>query len=208
MENARTAGSAGTGHPQPSRPSCHGFVRSRWVRESQRLKLLLQETRASKKAPRSRGLSVSIKRNRSLDVEETAQLLRAARVAQLSQRLGLYLADPLAGDVELLADFLEGVVGVHVDAEAHAQHLGLARGQAGEHVAHGFHQVGVGGGIDRGLDVGVLDRSEEHTSELQSLMRISYAVFCLKTKTTYPETLQRGPQTDTYTYQHEHIVLQ
>src|SRR3546814_9743530 len=27
-----------------------------------------------------------------------------------------------------------------------------------------------------------LARSEEHTSELQSLMRISYAVFCLKTK--------------------------
>src|SRR3546814_3181438 len=27
-----------------------------------------------------------------------------------------------------------------------------------------------------------LDRSEEHTSELQSLMRISYAVFCLKKK--------------------------
>src|SRR3546814_3374636 len=32
----------------------------------------------------------------------------------------------------------------------------------------------------------VLDaRSEEHTSELQSLMRISYAVFCLKKKNTY-----------------------
>src|SRR3546814_9503684 len=34
-------------------------------------------------------------------------------------------------------------------------------------------------------------RSEEHTSELQSLMRISYAVFCLKTKinlTTYTST--------------------
>src|SRR3546814_4411195 len=32
----------------------------------------------------------------------------------------------------------------------------------------------------------VLDgRSEEHTSELQSLMRISYAVFCLKTTTTH-----------------------
>src|SRR3546814_3422512 len=29
-----------------------------------------------------------------------------------------------------------------------------------------------------------LRRSEEHTSELQSLMRISYAVFCLKKKTT------------------------
>src|SRR3546814_2672785 len=32
--------------------------------------------------------------------------------------------------------------------------------------------------------VPVAGRSEEHTSELQSLMRISYAVFCLKKKTT------------------------
>src|SRR3546814_6628004 len=30
----------------------------------------------------------------------------------------------------------------------------------------------------------LLNRSEEHTSELQSLMRISYAVFCLKKKNT------------------------
>src|SRR3546814_2420942 len=30
---------------------------------------------------------------------------------------------------------------------------------------------------------GIIARSEEHTSELQSLMRISYAVFCLKKKT-------------------------
>src|SRR3546814_3928834 len=32
-------------------------------------------------------------------------------------------------------------------------------------------------------DESALHRSEEHTSELQSLMRISYAVFCLKKKT-------------------------
>src|SRR3546814_1511385 len=32
-------------------------------------------------------------------------------------------------------------------------------------------------------------RSEEHTSELQSLMRISYAVFCLKKKTQHHTTL-------------------
>src|SRR3546814_3461007 len=39
-------------------------------------------------------------------------------------------------------------------------------------------------------------RSEEHTSELQSLMRISYAVFCLKTKTkvTALTLLQRRSQ--------------
>src|SRR3546814_2580030 len=32
------------------------------------------------------------------------------------------------------------------------------------------------------VSLGVVTRSEEHTSELQSLMRISYAVFCLKKK--------------------------
>src|SRR3546814_3199826 len=35
--------------------------------------------------------------------------------------------------------------------------------------------------------------SEEHTSELQSLMRISYAVFCLKKKTTNPKTTPTHP---------------
>src|SRR3546814_8208956 len=35
------------------------------------------------------------------------------------------------------------------------------------------------------LAIEVLLRSEEHTSELQSLMRISYAVFCLKKKKKY-----------------------
>src|SRR3546814_2128704 len=35
--------------------------------------------------------------------------------------------------------------------------------------------------------LGVGERSEEHTSELQSLMRISYAVFCLKKKTKESE---------------------
>src|SRR3546814_5399175 len=61
-----------------------------------------------------------------------------------------------------------------------------ARGQALELDALARHvepvvQVLVVG--DQFLDLGVgLVRSEEHTSELQSLMRISYAVFCLKKK--------------------------
>src|SRR3546814_4857665 len=44
-------------------------------------------------------------------------------------------------------------------------------------------------------------RSEEHTSELQSLMRISYAVFCLKKKTTTRSAphLNRHHQTQTHT---------
>src|SRR3546814_6887222 len=44
-------------------------------------------------------------------------------------------------------------------------------------------------------------RSEEHTSELQSLMRISYAVFCLKKKTTQNHIKQTQDMevNDTYT---------
>src|SRR3546814_7107765 len=42
-------------------------------------------------------------------------------------------------------------------------------------------------------------RSEEHTSELQSLMRISYAVFCLKTKTqNHSRTIIAQLSTSTY----------
>src|SRR3546814_10791143 len=40
-------------------------------------------------------------------------------------------------------------------------------------------------------DPSVRRRSEEHTSELQSLMRISYAVFCLKKKNTKHHTHER-----------------
>src|SRR3546814_8403963 len=51
--------------------------------------------------------------------------------------------------------------------------------------------VGLAAGFDKNAEVpdamlrqgfGFVERSEEHTSELQSLMRISYAVFCLKKK--------------------------
>src|SRR3546814_6368968 len=42
-------------------------------------------------------------------------------------------------------------------------------------------------------------RSEEHTSELQSLMRISYAVFCLKKKKTNKNTLKREARVQTIT---------
>src|SRR3546814_9379388 len=41
----------------------------------------------------------------------------------------------------------------------------------------------------------LIGRSEEHTSELQSLMRISYAVFCLKKKTITLKTIY-NTQTD------------
>src|SRR3546814_5402877 len=50
------------------------------------------------------------------------------------------------------------------------------------------------------------DRSEEHTSELQSLMRISYAVFCLKKK--IKQTQKRKQQELTYTTHDTTTLLQ
>src|SRR3546814_6368592 len=41
---------------------------------------------------------------------------------------------------------------------------------------------------DQRIPLAEVGRSEEHTSELQSLMRISYAVFCLKKKKTHIHT--------------------
>src|SRR3546814_1583647 len=66
---------------------------------------------------------------------------------------------------------------------------GLELGQVARQVAlaqpaHGFEEAELDqlGTAEHGQDR--QPRSEEHTSELQSLMRISYAVFCLKKKIT------------------------
>src|SRR3546814_2313003 len=49
------------------------------------------------------------------------------------------------------------------------------------------------------------DRSEEHTSELQSIMRISYAVFCLKKKTRKNRTNRLTVITNTRPLQITHL---
>src|SRR3546814_1073507 len=48
-------------------------------------------------------------------------------------------------------------------------------------------------------------RSEEHTSELQSLMRISYAVFCLKKKNQHQSTNKIYPSTTSITLTQHHL---
>ena len=71
-------------------------------------------------------------------VEEAAQVIGAGGVAQFAQRLGFDLTNPLARHVKLLADLFQCVVGIHVDTEAHAEHLGFARGQAAQYFAGRF----------------------------------------------------------------------
>src|SRR5690606_37037670 len=90
-------------------------------------------------------------------VEEGAQMLASRRVTQLAQCLGFDLADTFTGDIELLAHFLEGVVSIHVDTEAHAQNLGFTGGKAGQYFASGFLEAFDGGHVDRGLHGAVLD---------------------------------------------------
>src|SRR3546814_3298069 len=62
----------------------------------------------------------------------------------------------------------------------------------------------------RAITTRTANRSEEHTSELQSLMRISYAVFCLKKKNTtnYDKTLlTQSPSTKETTEKDETALL-
>src|SRR3546814_6607457 len=76
----------------------------------------------------------------------------------------------------------------------------------GGHLQHPFENIGNDRGIASfpKIDCSRSRRSEEHTSELQSLMRISYAVFCLKKKTkrqkTYRQLTQQSVQHTTQTY--------
>src|SRR3546814_1953271 len=51
---------------------------------------------------------------------------------------------------------------------------------------------------------GPIARSEEHTSELQSLMRISYAVFCLKKKNHINKTYTSNPHTYSKSLDYHH----
>src|SRR3546814_8330359 len=87
------------------------------------------------------------------------------RLERLVKALGVaasfhHPAGELVDDDDLVV--LDDVVGVALEQRVRAQRL--------VRVVH------------EGTVVDVVERSEEHTSELQSLMRISYAVFCLKKK--------------------------
>src|SRR3546814_3604690 len=94
-----------------------------------------------------------------------------------------------------ISDWSSDVCSSDLARRERAQRVGLFASALGDHAGiddggdHG-HRAGdaarVGDGLHHTRRAGDAesgnDRSEEHTSELQSLMRISYAVFCLKKK--------------------------
>src|SRR3546814_2254830 len=95
---------------------------------------------------------------------------------------GLPVAAPSVGDVgQMVAEANWPYIAPHVDAvELRDMITMLARDKA-ERKAVGAHNQAKAQAT----------RSEEHTSELQSLMRNSYAVFCLKKKKTNKQSRVR-----------------
>src|SRR3546814_8178311 len=95
-------------------------------------------------------------------------LVGIARLQRLHLRIGV-----AAGAED---QFLERIIGAA--GRRRAEDRDRDRGQRGVHVLPRLRGVGLAIRVRRERLIDV--RSEEHTSELQSLMRISYPVFCLK----------------------------
>src|SRR3546814_3100102 len=89
-----------------------------------------------------------------------------------------YLAAQLFVDVDAFADYGQRAQTRNDHADIAARHLGLHPFRRGDIPLALDLAARAAERTDRGEPI----RSEEHTSELQSLMRISYAVFCLKKK--------------------------
>src|SRR3546814_2959249 len=97
----------------------------------------------------------------------------------------LTLADQKNGTV-IAAGLPSELMVTRPDILAAEEKLRAARANIGAARAAFFPSISLTGSIG----FASTDRSEEHTSELQSLMRISYAVFCLKKKTPRHITIQ------------------
>src|SRR3546814_6730734 len=100
-------------------------------------------------------------------------------------RISDWSSDVCSSDLRGVDFEFDGVADIgdaHVDAEVAALDRGFGLEPHGFLLVHADAravEVDVEGD---GLGYAIEGRSEEHTSELQSLMRISYAVFCLKKK--------------------------
>jgi hypothetical protein len=70
-------------------------------------------------------------------------------VLQFPECFCLDLTDTFARDAKLLADLLKCVIGVHADAETHAEHTFFARRKRRQNTRHGFFEVGLNRGINR-----------------------------------------------------------
>src|SRR3546814_4178414 len=117
-----------------------------------------------------------------------ALVARTAAVQRQAQLLDGADDDLVGGIVRQHAPHQRAGVGVLLHA-AFLEAVELLAGLAIEILAVDHEQALLDG------RVGLEQRSEEHTSELQSLMRSSYAVFCLKKKTKVTTQNHKAPDT-------------
>src|SRR3546814_5558128 len=110
--------------------------------------------------------------------EGAAQRLRLSHESSAGVR-GDVIVHCLASGSALLESDRAWVIGEQIDFNFADSAIGIVFWTSGKLAICVFDQAI----SDATLALEILSRSEEHTSELQSLMRISYAVFCLqKTK--------------------------
>src|SRR3546814_3991096 len=90
----------------------------------------------------------------------------------------IFAPEAPAGDYEFVGPSLRIIFGLQ--ANRYTARLTIHNKTNGMRYFHNFEIQGVTEFVRGTTVLSVEDRSEEHTSELQSLMRTSYAVFCLK----------------------------
>src|SRR3546814_1254990 len=93
-----------------------------------------------------------------------------------SRELRAQAVDLALADAGLERDAIDGYIHTYLERED-LRYMGLSPNFSLSMLAGGATPV-----LSIVSAIGAIVRSEEHTSELQSLMRISYAVFCLKKK--------------------------
>src|SRR3546814_3841196 len=104
---------------------------------------------------------------RSVDEQERLGSL----LAKLGMTMGVFVLDKGGNGANTLAEGKQEYVDIFLKGCRQAVELAKRCG--------GKYTTVVPGDFARNLPMDIQTRSEEHTSELQSLMRITYAVFCL-----------------------------
>src|SRR3546814_8608221 len=106
-------------------------------------------------------------------IEDTTTLpLKAAEVHQI----GLDEVIRIKKEMEAIKEEV-GFEGTLPEFFNHLRTDAKFKAESRDALRDGYYAIG------KKVDARIAERSEEQTSELQSLMRISYAVFCLKNKT-------------------------
>src|SRR3546814_9661826 len=127
----------------------------------------------------ARALAAALGGWRSSDPAYEA-LADAVRLLCLDNRLAAHTALPAERELAAALSVSRTTVAAAYQSLRDSGHIRSVRGSGSVTLPLARRDPGIRPGLEDTIDLQQASRSEEHTSELQSLMRISYAVFCLK----------------------------